>query len=364
MTGGKIKFDMKTTRLAIVLLVLLTGSSCRLLRLPEQDMFDQTTLRKVFAAVKEKSIGKESLFEIEITNNEVYFANYTQRFVYARSSLSQAKAKSTGDAKPFRLAEAEVFDLDQARAKVLEFAKKNPYLKNPGISRIVITNQLTSRDDNLVSNIDKWHEAIRCEFYLADVDTQAQYTTNLQGEIVDVATTNVKPRLKFFDAAQMKKSLAEIKLLFGGKLFVSDLDIHIENFYFTARDPKNADELNSYRFDSQELLNANKSIWQKTPQEKKREAEIRRETPDSFSLSPEPVFFDVDEIDLSLIPVVIQKTLANSKTSNAAITGIRISVPLDRFKKTTEIEWRVETIGDRSEKETVIFDRQGNLKSE
>lgn len=54
-----------------------------------------------------------------------------------------------------------------------------------------------------MSNIGKSHQAIRCEFYFTDAETQAQYTTNLQGEIVDVAATNVKPRLKFFDAAQI-----------------------------------------------------------------------------------------------------------------------------------------------------------------
>ena len=75
------------------------------------------------------------------------------------------------------------------------------------------------------------------DIYLTDSDTQAQYTTNLQGEIVDVPETNVKPRLNFFDANQMQKSIAEIKPLFGGKLSVSELDIQIENFSFSASDP-------------------------------------------------------------------------------------------------------------------------------
>lgn len=335
---------MKIKSLIIIFLVFSSGLSCRFL-MPQQDMFDVETLQKVFAAVKEKGIGKEPLYEIEITYNEVYFSTYTKRYVYSRSSLSETKAKSTGDAKPFQFAEVDSFDLYKVMSATLEFAKKNSYLKNPGISRYVINKKTTWRDDNLVSNVGKTREAMRCDVYLTDSDTTAQYTTNLQGEIVDVAETNVKPRLKFFDAAQMQKSIAEIKPLFGGKLSVSELDIQIENFSFSAFDPKNPEERNTYRFNSHEFLRADESIFGKNPSV-------------SFSES-----FDVDKVDFSLIPKVMQKTLETVKMTGANVSAIRIKIPVDKFNPKTEIEWQVEAFGDRSEKATVIFDRQGNLKN-
>lgn len=335
---------MKIKLLILVFLLLSSGLSCRLL-MPNQDMFDQETLRKVFAAVKEKGVGKEPLHEIEITYNEVYFSTYTERWVYSRGFLQKAKTKSTGEAKPFPLAETDSFDLYKVTSTVLEFAKKNSYLKNPSVSRYVINKKAVSRDDNLVSNVGKQREAMRCDVYLTDSDISAQYTTNLQGDIVDVAETNVKPRLKFFDATQMQKSIAEIKPLFGGKLSVSELSIQIENFSFSAFDPKNPDERNTYRMNSHEFLRADASIFGKNPLV-------------SFS---EP--FDVDKIDFSLIPKVMQKTLETVKLSGAKIGTITIRIPVDKFNPKTEIEWQVEAYGDRSEKETVIFDRQGNLKN-
>lgn len=335
---------MKIKSLILIFLILSSVLSCRLL-MPKQDMFDAETLRKVFAAVKEKGIGKEPLYEIEITYNEVYFSTYTKRYVYSRGSLSETKTKSTGEAKPFQLAEADSFDLYKVMSAALEFAKKNSYLKNPSVSRYVISKQLALRDDNLVSNVGKTREAMRCDVILTDSDTTVQYTTNLQGDIVDVAETNVKPRLKFFDAAQMQKSISEIKPLFGGKLSVTDLDIQIENFAFSAFDPKNPNELNRYRMNSHEFLRADASIFGNNP---------------VVSIS-EP--FDVDKLDFSLIPKVMQKTLETVKMTGAKVSTIRIKIPVDKFKPTKEIEWQVEAFGDRSEKETVVFDNSGNLKT-
>lgn len=331
---------MKIKSLILVFLLLSSGFSCRLL-MPKQDMFDAETLRKVFVAVKEKGVGKEPLYEIEIIYDAVYFSTYTKRYVYFRGSLTETKTKSTGEAKPFQLAEADSFDLYKVMSAALEFAKKNSYLENPGVSRYVITKQSVLRDDNLVSNVGKKREAMRCDVYLTDSDTTAQYTTNLQGEIVDVAASNVKPRLKFFDAVQMQKSITEIKPLFGGKLSVSDMYIQIENFSFTAQDPKNPNEINYYRMNSDELLQADSS----NP---------------AFGFS-DP--FDVDEIDFSLIPKVMPKTLETVKMTGANVSAIRIKIPVDKFKATKEIEWQVEAFGDRSEKETVVFDNSGNLKT-
>lgn len=331
---------MKIKSLILVFLLLSSGLSCRLL-MPNQDMFDAETLRKVFAAVKEKGIGKEPLYEIEITHTEVYFLTNTERYVYSRGSLQKAKSKSKGDAKPFQLGETDSFDLYKVMTAALEFAKKNSYLKNPSVSRYVISKQSVMRDDNLVSNVGKRREAMRCDVFLTDSDTQANYTTNLQGELVDVAETNVKPRLNFFDTAQMQKSIAEIKPLFGGKLSISQLNIQIENFFFTAADPKNPNEINHYRMNSHEFLRAGES----NP---------------AFGFSNA---FDVDKIDFSLIPKVMQKTIENSKMTNAKVSMIRILIPVDQFNPQTEIEWQVEAYGDRSEKATVIFDHQGNPKA-
>ncbi len=331
---------MKIKSLILVFLVLSSVLSCRLL-MPKQDMFDAETLQKVFAAVKEKGIGKEPLYEIEITYNEVYFSTYTKRYVYSRGSLSETKTKSTGDAKPFQLGEIDSFDLYKVMTAALEFAKKNSYLKNPSVSRYVITKQSVMRDDNLVSNVGKTRESMRCDVYVTDTDTQAHYTTNLQGDFVDVAETTVKPRVIASDAALIQRSAAQIKLLFGGKLSISQLNIQIENFTFTAADPKNPNEINYYRMNSHEFLRAGES----NP---------------AISVSSS---FDVDRIDFSLIPKVMQKTIENSKMTNAKVSMIRILIPVDQFNPQTEIEWQVEAYGDRSEKATVIFDSRGNLKT-
>ena len=354
---------MKIKSLILVFLLLSSGLSCRLL-LPNQDMFDQETLRKVFAAVKEKGVGKEPLHEIEITYNEVYFSTYTERWVYSRGFLQKDKSKSRGEAKPFQIAETDSFDLSKVMTAALEFAKKNSYLKNPSVSRYVITKQTVMRDDNLVSNVGKKREAMRCDVYLTDTDTPAHYTTNLQGELVDVAETNVKPRLVFFDAAQMQKSIAEIKPLFGGKLSVSQLNIQIENFYFTAADPKNLNEINHYRMSSHEFLRAGE-LNPAFGLVKSVESNLRQMTTKAGESNPafgSSIPFDVDKIDFSLIPKVMQKTLESVKMTNAKVSMLRILIPVDQFNPQTEIEWQVEAYGDRSEKETVIFDRQGNLK--
>ncbi len=350
---------MKIKSLLLVFLILSSGLSCSRL-MPNQDMFDPETLRKVFAAVKENEIGKKPLHEIEITDHEVYFATRTERYVYSRGYLRQAISKSLGESKPFQLTEVDSFDLDKALSTALEFAKKNSYLKNPEANRIVIHKQSVSRDDNLVSNVGKHRDAMRCEIYLADSDSQAQYTTNLQGAIVDVAETNAKPHLNFRDVNQMQKSLAEIKPLFGGKLSVLSLRIGIENFSFTALDPKNPNERNYYRMNSHEFLRAQEDDPNSVMKEAERiikEAERRVRMPPT----PDPVFFNVDEIDFSLIPKVMQKTLETVKMSGAKVGSITIEIP--RSKKTAEIEWQVNAYGDRSEKETVTFDKQGNLKN-
>ncbi|MCY7347807.1 MAG: hypothetical protein LH614_16535 [Pyrinomonadaceae bacterium] len=258
-------------------------------------MFNQETLRKVFAEVKEKGVGKEPLDEIEITDNEVYFSTRTERYVYSRGHLRPAKSKSLGESKPFQLAEATSFDLNKSISTALEFAKKNSYLDKPEISHIRIYKQSVSRDDNLVSNVGKHRETILCEIHLADSNTQAKYTTNLQGQIVDVAATNVKPEIKFQDTAQMQKSLAEIKPLFGGKISVSDFSIGIARFSFTASDPKNPTEINTYRFDSQEFLQADNAQQ-------------------FVSLLGQS--FDLDEVDFSLIPKVIRFPVRKCALSN------------------------------------------------
>lgn len=76
------------------------------------------------------------------------------------------------------------------------------------------------------------------------------------------------------------------------------------------------------------------------------------------------IFFDVEEIDFSLIPQVMQKTLEAAKASNSKVSTISIRKRQDQFTKVVTLEWRVETYGDRSEKETTIFDGKGNLKSD
>ena len=357
---------MKVKSLIIVVLFLSINLSCSLF-FREKYMFDRNNLQEALAVFKGKGNEKTNLAEIEITYNKVAFNTGTKKIAYAKGFMREVEFKSPSGSKNFLLDEIDSFDLNKAMSAAIELTKKNPYMKEAEVSRIVITKQEVSRNDNLVSNVGRRRDAMRCDIYVVDADGESHYTTNLQGEIVDVAETNVKPRIKFFDAEQMKKSVAEIQTLFGGKLSVADFSIQTENFSFTALDPKNPDEQNYYRFNSQEFLRAGTSLTQKTLEDKKRDEEMRRGgTPENIIQMRyiSAIFFDIEEIDFSLIPQVMEKTLAAAKASNAKVSTIRISKREDQFKKTVELEWRVETYGDRSEKESVIFDGKGNLKIE
>ena len=357
---------MKIKLLAIVIFILSTNLSCSLF-FRDKYMFDQNNLEEAFAVVKSKGFAKIGLDEIDITHNKVGFDTGTRKIAYAKGLTREVKSESSSASKKFQLDEIDISNLHKIITAAIERAKKNPYIDNPEISRIVITKQSVSRDDNLVSNVGKQRDAIRCEVYIVGLDTGAQYTTNLQGEIVDVLETNAKPRPNFLDANQMKKSLAEIKLLFGGKMSVANFSIDGGSFSFTAPDPQNPDEINDYRFNSQEFLKAGKSMAQKTLEDKKRDEEMRRGgTPEETIQMRyiEAVFFDVEEIDFSLISQVMQKTLETAQSSKPTITGIIIRKRQDQFTKVITLEWRVGTVGDRSEKESVTFDGKGSLINE
>jgi hypothetical protein len=327
-------------------------------------MLDQNNLEEAFALVKSKGFGKEGLVEIGITADKVIFDTGTQRISYVRGFTREVKSESSISMKKFQLDEIDISDFHKIITAASERANKNPYITKPEIKSVRITKESVSRDDNLVSNVGKSRDAIRCEVLISD----SKYTFNLQGEIVAVAAINVKPRLNFQDPQQMKKSMAEILPLFGGKLSVESFTIQIENFSFTAQDPKNPDEVNIYRYNSQEILEAqNYKNLQGSLEEQKREKEMRRGgTPEDIiqRFRPQFIFFDIGEIDFSLIPSVMQKTLAAARAPNAKIGSINIGKHQDQFTKVVTLEWRVDTYGDRSEKESLIFDGKGNLKAE
>jgi hypothetical protein len=101
---------------------------------------------------------------------------------------------------------------------------------------------------------------------------------------------------------------------------------------------------------------------------KKREEEMRRGgMPEEITniLRPQQlIFFDIKEINFSLIPQVTAKTLAAAaKVSNAKVSSFNIRKRQDLFAKVITLEWRVDIYGDRSKNESVIFDGQGNLKN-
>ncbi len=352
---------MKINLLITVFLVLSIGLSCSLFY-PDKYMLDQNNLEEAFALVKSKGFGKEGLVEIGITADKVFFDTGTQRIAYVRGFTREVKSESSISMKKFQLDEIDISNFYKIITAASERAKKNPYIEKPEIQSVNITKESVSRDDNLVSNVGKSRDAIRCKVLVSN----SKFTFNLQGEIVGVAATNVKPRLNFQDAEQMKKSMAEITPLFGGKLSVADFTIQIENFSFTAQDPKNSEEINIYRYNSQEFLDAGTSMLQPTLEDKKREEERRRSGVSEEIMNilrrSQPIFFDIGEIDFSLIPSVMQKTLAASKASNPKVGSIHIRKSQDLFTKVITLEWRVETYGDRSEKETIIFDGKGNLK--
>ena len=348
-------------------LVLSVGLSCGLFY-PDKYMLDQNNLEEAFAAVRSKGFGKDGLVEIGITADQVFFDTGTQRVAYYRSSTHNVKSRSSISMKKFKLDEIDISGFYKIITAAIERAKKNPYIDKPEIKSVIITKQTVYRDDDLVSNVGKQRDAIRYEVLVSDADTSANYTFNQQAEIVDVAATNVKPRLNFQDAEQMKKSMAEILPLFGGKLSVDSFTIGIENVSFTAQDPKNSDEINIYRYDSQEFLNAGSYANLKgSPEDQKREEEMRRGGIDEETIKMRRrqfIFFDIGEIDFSLIPQVMKKTLAAAKVSNPKIGYIDISKKQDRFTKIVTLEWSVTTHGDRSEKETIIFDGKGNIKTD
>ena len=353
---------MKIKLPAIVIFILSTNLSCSLF-FPDKYMFDQNNLEEAFAVVKSKGFAKDGLAEIDITHNKVGFDTGTRKIAYAKGLTREVKSESSSASKKFQLDEIDISNLHKIITAAIERAKKTPYIDNPEISRIVITKQSVSRDDNLVSNVGKQRDAIRCEVLVSN----SKYTFNLQGEIVDVAATNIKPPLNFQNPQQMKKSMAEILPLFGGKLSVDSFTIQIENFYFHAQDPKNPDEINIYRYDSREFLQAqNSTKLQGSLEDQKREKEMRRGgTPEDIiqRFRQQFIFFDIGEIDFSLIPSVMQKTLAAARASNAKVGSINIRKRQDQFTKVITLEWRVDTYGDRSEKESIIFDGKGNLKN-
>lgn len=358
---------MKINLLITMFLVLSVGLSCSLFY-PDKYMLDQNNLEEAFALVKSKGFGEEGLVEIGITADKVFFDTGTKRIAYVRGFTREVKSESSISMKKFRLDEIDISGFYKIITAAIERAKKNPYIDKPEVKSVVITKESVSRDDDLVSNVGKPRDAIRCEVLVSDSDTSANYTFNLQAEIVGVAATNIKPRLNFQDAEQMKKSMAEILPLFGGKLSVASFTIGIENVSFTAQDPKNSDEINIYRYNSQEFLTAeNYANLKGSLEEQKREEERRRggmpeETLKMFR--PQYIFFDIAEIDFSLIPQLMEKTLAATKVSNAKVGYIDISKKQDQFTKVVTLEWSVNTYGDRSEKETIIFDGKGNLKTD
>lgn len=355
---------MKINLLLPILLILLFALSCRIF-MRDEYMFDQNNLRKAFDAFQEENSTKGNLVEIQIFSNQVTFNTGTKQFLYSKGYLREERFKSPSSQKDFQIDQADLSNLDAAMSAALNEAKKNSYLDKTEINRVVVSKQSVSRDDNLVSNVDKWHEAMRFDIFVTDSKITTKYSTNLNGKVVDVAETNVKPRIKFFDSEQMKNSLAKIKPLFGGKLSVSDFTIQTENFSFTASDPQNHDEINVYRYNSHEFLRAGRSVFQKTTEDKKREEQMRRDgTPEEIiqMRSLQFIFFDVEEIDFSLIPQIMSKTLENAQASNAKISSINIHKRQDQFTKVVTLEWRVETYGDRSEKEKFTFDEKGNLK--
>lgn len=353
---------MKPKSLIIIFLVAAINSSCFLL-FPDKYMLDPNNLEEAFAVIRSKGFGKEGLVEIGITADKVFFDTGTQRVAYVRGYTRVVKSESSISKKKFKLDEIDISSFHKIITAAIERTKKNPYITNPEIQSVNITKESVSRDDDLVSNVGKHRDAIRCEVLVSN----SKYTFNLQGELVDVAATNIKPRLNFQDAEQMKKSMAEIMPLFGGKLSVADFDIGIEHISFKAQDPKNPDEINIYRYNSQEFLTAGSHANLKgSLEEQKREAERRRGGMPEETLEmlrPQFILFDIGEIDFSLIPQVMQKSLAAAKASNPKIGYISIRKLRDQFSKVVTMEWRVETYGDRSEKETIIFDGKGNLRT-
>lgn len=340
---------MKIKSFVSVFLILAVNLSCSLFY-PEKYMLDQNNLEEAFALVKSKGFGKEGLVEIGITADKVFFDTGTQRIAYVRGFTREVESESSISMKKFRLDEIDISNFYKIITAAIERTKNNPYIKNPEIQSVRFTKQSVSRDDNLVSSVGKERDAIRCEVLVSN----SKYTFNLQAELVDVAATNIKPRLNFQDAEQMKKSMGEILPMFGGKLSVADFTIGIENVSFTAQDPKNSDEINIYRYNSQEFLTADSYA------NNMRRGGTPEETIQMFRR--QFIFFDIGEIDFSLIPQVMQKSLAAAKASNPRVGYIDIGKKQDQFTKVVTMEWSVETYGDRSEKETIIFDGKGNLK--
>lgn len=359
----KIYLQKTYLRIAVLSLILSCNSSCSLL-FPDKYLLDQNNLEEVFAVIKSKGFSKDGLVEIGITADKVFFDTGTQRVAYIRGMTREVKSESSTSMKKFRLDEIDISNFYKIITAAIERTKKNSYIKNPEIQSVTITKESVGRDDDLVSSVGKSRDAIRCEVLVSN----SKYTFNLQGELVDVAETNVKPRLNFQNAEQMKKSMAEILPLFGGKLSVDSFDIGIENVSFTAQDPKNSDEVNIYRYNSQEFLTAGSfSNLKGFLEEQKREEERRRggmneETIQMFRR--QFIFFDIGEINFSLIPQVMQKSLAATKVSNAKIGYIGISKKQDQFTKVVTLEWSVNTYGDRSEEQTIVFDGRGNIKTD
>lgn len=336
--------------LAFVLFASLLISSCSSLgrMVPQKDFLEKEDFREVIEAFKNKWGANGQLSGVEITSDRAYFRVGAKDYEYSKGSFYETRNSHFSSYKDFSITDIDVSTLDKAKRAAIERAKRNTFMENTTVSRVLIQKIAVNRDDNLVSNVGKWREAVLWEILVADADGTVTFTTNADGAIVDVPETNVTPRLKFFDEAQMKKSLDEIKPLFGGRLLISSLNIQIENFSFGANDPNNPKQFNNYRYNSHEFLRAD-------------EAETFKPKPEE-GVKYEDLFFDIDEVNLSLIPKLMNEALNNLQLDDGKVSGISIRKTSPPIIKKYEIEWRVEVVGSRSARGNVKFDANGKLK--
>lgn len=323
----------------------------------ESFLTDGNALRAAFDSFQREQ-GTTVVAEIVINPKSVIFNTGVERFSYSRGSLSSERFESPTSFKDFKIADIDIDGIQKAQQTAIAWAAKNSYLKEPNVTNIMIKSGTVSRDANLVSNVGRTRDEAAYSVYVDDEDLNLKvyFVTNTKGDIVEIPTTNTKPRVKFMNEAQMKKSIGEIKQLFGGKLSVLDLHLQGEAFSFSAADPLNLGELNTYRFETQEFLTADKNRQSVSDVE----ANARQNRANSPFLKSK-VFFDIDEIDFSILAKLEQKAIEASSLGRPKISAIRVAKFESGDGKLNGLIWTVDAYGDRDEKAVIEFDGKGDV---
>lgn len=347
--------------LFVLATILAIGSSCRFL-MPKKDMFDPANLSNAISAFSEKYGPEAMLKGIEVLPTEAVFYSGSDAFSYNRGTFSRTSSGRAPSGKPFQASEVNVDNLDAGRVNVANRAARNRYMTSPELTKITITKQTVDRDDNLISGIGRRRDAMQIKFAIQSDKTTNEYSTNLDGEIVDIPATNTAPRINFVDPKEVERAMSMIVPIFGGTVRAVEFSVMQAYISFTAIDPNNPDDLNGYRWDHHEFLRAGVSQAKSTTawnneQDRHRES-FKGYAPHLIQID---TIFDLAKTDLSALSSVITTAQERSGSDKPAIRSISMRRVEDLDGSNPRFVWRASTVAERGETTDLVFDENGKL---